>query len=85
MGVKFLGPGYYYPSTEKNRFTQFGAVGYIITLYSSKSYAKSLGVRAIFLKVRTPTPSGCAMVMDGVLVFTDYDVSIAGARCFIFY
>ena len=31
-------PWYYYPSTEKiDRSTQFGAVGYIITLYSSKA------------------------------------------------
>ena len=40
LGVQFLGLGYYYPSTEKklDRSTQFGAVGYIITLYSSKRY-----------------------------------------------
>jgi len=44
LGVQFLGLGYYYPSTEKlDRSTRFGAVGYIITLYTSKSYAKSLG------------------------------------------
>jgi len=41
-GLQFLGLWYYYPSTEKiDRSTQFGAVGYIITLYSSKSYVKS--------------------------------------------
>ena len=36
LGVQFLGLGYYYPSTEKklDRSTQFGAFGYIITLYS---------------------------------------------------
>ena len=36
LGVQFLGLGYYYPSTENklDRSTQFGAVGYIITLYS---------------------------------------------------
>jgi len=40
LGVQFLGLAYYYPSTEKiDRSTQFGAVGYIITLYSSKSYS----------------------------------------------
>jgi len=45
LGVQFLGLGCYYPSTEKelDRSTQFGAVGYIITLYSSKSYVKSWG------------------------------------------
>ena len=44
VGVRFLGLGYYYPSTEKiDTSTQFGAVGYIITLYSSKSYVKSWG------------------------------------------
>ena len=54
LGVQFLGLRYYYPSTEKlNRSTQFGTVGYIITLYSSKSYVKKLGVRPNFV-VRTP-------------------------------
>ena len=45
-----------------NRFTQFGAVGYIITFYSSKSYVKSTGVRSNFGEVRTPTDTftGCA-------------------------
>jgi len=45
LGVQFLGLWYYYPSTEKklDRSTQFDAVGYIITLYSSKSYVKSWG------------------------------------------
>ena len=39
---------YYYPSTEKiDRSTQFGAVGYIITLYSSKGYVK-VGVSSKF-------------------------------------
>jgi len=48
---------YYYPSTEEiDRPTQFGAVGYIITLYSSKSYVKSCGVRPNFGEVRTPDP-----------------------------
>jgi len=36
-----------------DRSTQFGAVGYIITLYSSKSYVKSWGVHPNFLGVRT--------------------------------
>ena len=49
LRVQFLGLGYYYPSTDKIDWsTQFGAVGYIITLYSSKSYAKSCGVRPEF-------------------------------------
>jgi len=45
-----------------DRSTQFGAVGYIITLYSSKSYVKKLGVCPKFGEVRTPPPipSGCA-------------------------
>jgi len=58
-----------------DRSTQFGAVGYIITLYSSKTYVKSwvgwlvesltshlthYGVRPNFVEVRTPRPpSGC--------------------------
>jgi len=42
LGVQFLGLGYYYPSTEKiDRSTQFGAVGYNITQYSSKNYVES--------------------------------------------
>ena len=40
-----------------DRSTQFGAVGYIITLYSSKSYVKSWGVHPDFGEVRTPR--GC--------------------------
>ena len=39
-----------------DRSTQFGAVGYIITLYSSKSYVKSWGVCPNFGEVRTPRP-----------------------------
>jgi len=35
-GVQFLGVRYYYFLLQV--YTQFGAVGYIITLYSSKSY-----------------------------------------------
>ena len=54
-GVQFLGLRYDYPSTEKNSI-QFGTVGYIITLYSSKSYVKSWG-SVYILGVRTsPTP-----------------------------
>jgi len=60
-GVQFLGLGYYYPSIEKiDMSTQFDAVGYIITLYSSKGI-KKLGVRPNFGEVRTPVPSSaCA-------------------------
>jgi len=44
LGVQFLSLGNYYLSTEKiHRSTQFGAFGYIITLYSSKSCVKSWG------------------------------------------
>jgi len=39
-----------------DRSTQFGAVGYIITLYSSKSYVKKLGGPSKFGEVRTPDP-----------------------------
>jgi len=63
LGIQFFGLGYYYPSTEKNldRSTQFGAVGYIITLYLSKSYVKSWGSVQIFflgggLDPHPPTP-----------------------------
>jgi len=63
-GVQFLGLGYYYPSTEKkiSRSTQFGAVGYIITLYSSKSYVKSWGTVQILGRSGAPlrSSSGCA-------------------------
>ena len=65
LGVQFLGLRYYYPSTEKiDRSTQFGAVGYIITRYSSKSYVKSWeSVHFFGGEVRTPRPSsGCAHV-----------------------
>ena len=54
--VQFPGLGYYYPSTEKiDRSTKFGAVGYIITFYSSKAML-NLGVRPNFGEVRTPRP-----------------------------
>jgi len=45
--------------------TQFDAVGYIITLYSSKSYVKSWGCVEIFGRSWPPTPSGCAHVQGG--------------------
>jgi len=47
---------------KSDRSIQFGAVGYIITLYSSKSYVKSwVSVKNFFGGVRTPQPpSGCA-------------------------
>ena len=57
VGVHFLGLWYYYLSTEKiDRSTQFGEVGYIITLYSSKSYVKTWGFVQIFWGVLTPDP-----------------------------
>jgi len=59
LWVQFLGLEYYYPSTEKlDRFIRirFGTVGYIITLYSSKSYVKRWGVRLIIGEFRTPRP-----------------------------
>ena len=43
-------------SKKLDRSTQFGAVGYIITLHSSNSYVKSWGVRPNFWGVRTPHP-----------------------------
>jgi len=56
LGVQFLGLGYYYPSTEKlDRSAQFGAVGYIITVYLSKSYVKSSGSVQILGRSRPPT------------------------------
>jgi len=48
------------------RSTQFGAVGYIITLYSSKSDVKSWGVRPNFREVWTPRPpSSCVHTSHG--------------------
>jgi len=59
------------------RSTQFGAVGYIITLYSSKSYVKSWGVRPNFGEVRTHRhPCGCAHELQHVLL-SPAGVSIA--------
>jgi len=59
------------PFYRKNRFTEFGAVGYIITLYSSKSYAKSWKVRPNFGEVRTPDPPVVApMAGPGVTAHT---------------
>ena len=39
-----------------DRSTQFGAVGYVITLYSSKSYVKSWGSVQIFGRSGPPRP-----------------------------
>ena len=62
VGIQFLGLGHYYPSTEKiDRSTQFGAVGYIITLYSSKGYEKSWDPSKFWRCLDLPDlPSGCA-------------------------
>jgi len=58
FGVQFLSLGYYYPSTEQklDRSTQSGAVGYIITLYSSKSYVKTWGPFKFWGVWTHPTP-----------------------------
>ena len=42
-----------------DRSTQFGAVGYIIALYSSKSYVESLGSVQIMGGPDPRPPSGC--------------------------
>jgi len=39
-----------------DRATKFGAVGYVITPYSSKSYVKNWGVSPNFGEIRTPLP-----------------------------
>ena len=53
-----------------DKSTQFGAVGYIITLCSSKSYLKSWGSVQILGGPDPPTPSGCAHAQ-----FTEFFVS----------
>ena len=42
-----------------DKSTQFGAVGYIFTLYSLKSYVKNWGSIQILGRSDPPTPSGC--------------------------
>ena len=59
LGVQFLivyGITALLQTKKIDRSTQFGAVGYIITLYSSKSYVKICGVCPNFGEVRTPPP-----------------------------
>ena len=59
LGVQFVRLWYYYPFTEKHILdmsTQFGAVGSIFTLYSSKSYAKRWGSIQILGRSEPPTP-----------------------------
>jgi len=54
---------FYTLQKKLDRSTQFGAVGYIITLYSSKSYVKSWGSVQILGRSGPPSPrtaSGCA-------------------------
>ena len=56
--------GYYYPSTEKiDRSTQSGAVGYIITLYSSKSYVINWGSVQILGRFGPHRPSVVAPIL----------------------
>ena len=43
-----------------DRSTRFGTVGYIITLYSSRSYVKSWGSSKFWGNPDHPIPSGCA-------------------------
>ena len=59
----FLGIVYYYPSTGKkiDRSTQVGAVGYIITLYSSKSWGS---VKISEKSGPSSTPSGYPMYVS---------------------
>jgi len=67
LGVQFLG----LPSTEKiDRSTQFGAVGYIITLYSSKSYVKSWGsVQILGRSAHNPLVVSPMMIMMMMIKF----------------
>ena len=60
------------PSYRKklDRSTQFSAVGYIITLYSSKSYVKSWGFVQILGRSGPRPPSGCAHVHGSSLLQT---------------
>ena len=73
LGVQFLGLEYYYSFTEKiDRSTQFGAVGYIITLYSSNSYVKSWGPSKFWGSPEPQPSSGCAHGRDNVINGTLY-------------
>ena len=54
LGVQFIGLPFY--RTKLDRSTQFGAFGYIITLYSSKSYVKSWGSVQILGRSGPPEP-----------------------------
>jgi len=65
VGVQFLGLGYL--STEKiDRSTQFGTVGYIITLYSSKSYVKVRGPSKFLGPV--PLPPVVAPMAETIII-----------------
>jgi len=81
-GVQLLGLGCYYFSTEKqlDRSTQFGAVGYIITLYSSKSYVKSWGVRPNF-GVQTPDPPVVVPMFDRWLMQLTGNIDMIDRWC----
>jgi len=59
------GLGYYYPSTKKlDRSTQFGAVGYIITLFITLTVSK-VGGPSKFWRSGPPDPSGCTNLSGG--------------------
>jgi len=81
FGVQFLGLGYYYLSFYRktlDRSIQFGAVGYIITLYSSKSYLKSWGVRPNF---GSPPPSPRPPVVAPMLGKSEFQWKEPGMEC----
>ena len=71
LRVQFLSLGYYYPvpfyRKQLDRSIRFGAFGYIITLFSSKSYVKSRGVRPNFGEVRIPRPPVVAPMVPSAL------------------
>jgi len=59
--------------------SQFGAVGYIITPYSSKSYVKSWVVRPNFGEVLTSRPpTGCAHDRTHFIVTGTHSIPILG-------
>ena len=70
---RFQSPFY---GKKLDRSTLFGAVGYIITLYSSKSYVKSWGPSK-FWGGRTPRhPSGCTHAYMRLQVFPSVPLAV---------
>ena len=77
LGVQFLGLWYYYPSTEKIDWsTQFGSIGYIITLFIKKLRENLGGLSNFWGDSGPPQPP----VVVPMLMYSDHHLVTAARR-----